>query len=1206
MNSTRAKGIVAYLPKSLLLLILLLAFPFIVCADLQTDWEDLINQANTAFEQQNYEKAVSDATKALDLAQANFGENHPATVNSYVLLASFYNDLGYSDEAISLYERAYQFGQNIFESDQEDLIYIMNSLALAYGQQGRFDEALPLQEKVYAFKKTNYGEQDPDTLSTLLTLAQLKEANGQYQEAEEDYKEAIGQYQVVLGEDHPDTLFARESLGLVYQKQGRFEDAKAVLEAVYDKRKEVLGPEHPETLFTLGSLAEVYHKLGDYDQAEQFYLSTLDLLMKTVGNDNPDFYHFAAKLAQLYQDQGRYSKAETLFRGVYDYDKASLGEKHPNTIVDLNNLAGIYRLQGRYALAEETYKKSLSLVKEVLGEKHPETISIMNNLALVFENQGLYDQAAPLYQTASKYAEEVLGESHPTTLALMNNLASLYESQGVFDRSEPLYNKTIKLNTEVYGADHPNTMAAVNNLGYLYLIQKEYDQAEPKFKQVYEAWQTQLGERHQKTLKAMNNLARVQHWQGKTNEAETLFSDALRLRKEVLGENHPDAIRSMIDLSALYITQKKYKAAEELLLKTVEIAEKNLGEKHPYTFEAINNLADAYEQSGQKDKALNTMKKCFDRRTEFFERVLWAAGENTRQSYIELHKPEQDRFLSLLYEKRNQEAALQALQASLQRKGLLLKITSEIRRIVELTESPELAEKASALDEKRKQLASMTLAGPTTETPEEFRQTIYRLESELEELQAELGRASQIYYMASKPLQVEDVFQNMEKEHVLVDYIAFNDKDETAKMFAVVARIDSKACTDWLRCGTNSIDFVRLGELSKIKRAVDIFRETIQDEEAEEEDILVTGFDVYQLVWRPLLPYIRDKSSIYIVPDSILHLLPFDAMVNEYDNFLIQSKDLKIMSSSRDLVVSKLPDAEGDFMILAGPDFDEKTVAISEEAKIAAERKSRSGVFRGLRISRGLRSLSFEPLLGAEQEGRTIKRVSDSFTDLPGAEEEEKEISKTAKIGQANSVIYINEQAEEVQLRGLNRSPQMIHIATHGFFLKAEDRLKRRLLSIQRGVEQTLPPPGDNPLLRAGLAFAGINTNAPYLGEIDTDNDGVLTALEVLSLNLTGTRLVVLSACETGVGEIYAGEGVYGLRRAFQEAGVKTVVNSLWPVSDEGTRRLMTSFYRKMYKGMPPRKALKAAKLEMLNSEWFFPYYWASFVLVERRFSADL
>jgi len=111
--------------------------------------------------------------------------------------------------------------------------------------------------------------------------------------------------------------------------------------------------------------------------------------------------------------------------------------------------------------------------------------------------------------------------------------------------------------------------------------------------------------------------------------------------------------------------------------------------------------------------------------------------------------------------------------------------------------------------------------------------------------------------------------------------------------------------------------------------------------------------------------------------------------------------------------------------------------------------------------------------------------------------------------------------------------------------------------------------------------------------------------MEVLSLDLAGTELVVLSACETGVGEIHAGEGVYGLRRAFQEAGVKSVVNSLWPVSDEGTRRLMTEFYTQLFQKVPAREALKAAQLKLLQTEWNHPYYWSAFVLVERRFSAS-
>lgn len=1185
------------------LIIALAINPASSAADDKADWDKLVNEAGSLFEQEQYQEAVTKATEAVQFAESRFGLESPMTINSIYLLGTYYSDLGYPQEAAQLFQQALNLAVSAQGGEDITAYIIMEGLAESYGQLGLYSEALQYQEKVLAFKQQNYGELDPETVSAMAYLAKLHEVIGEFAEAEKYYQQAILLYEQTIGPEHEETLYAKENLASVYKTTGRFEEAKALIDEVYSTKLEVFGEDHFETAVTTSIKAELLHKTGAYTDAEPLYLKAISTLEETVGTMDPEVFMVKGKLAQLYQDLGEYSRAEPLFLAVYEFEKELYGENHPNCIIDLNNLAGLYRLKGEYAKSEEAYVKALGLIRGALGEKHPETISIMNNLALLYENQGLFDNAEPLFKTALAYSEESLGEKHPTTLALMNNLASLYESQGVFERSEPLYNKAMQLNIEVYGPDHANTLANINNLGYLYLMQEEYDQAQPLFELVYESWRRQLGEKHQNTLKSLNNLARVYHRQGKTDKAETMFLTALNLRREVLGEKHPDVVRSMVDLGALYTTKKDYARAETTLLDALALSEEALGDKHQYTFEAINNLAKLYELQGETDKALEIMQKGFNRRTQFFERVLWAAGENTRQAYVELHRHEQDRFLNLLLKTNTTDSARMALNASLQRKGLLLKITSEIHRILELTNLPELSEKAKALDDKRKQLASLTLSGPTTQTPQQFRELIIRLENELEELQAELGRASMIYHIASQPVKVDDVFANLDVADVLVDYMVFND-GKTDKVFAVVVRTDTKKCFVWWNCVGNKINLVPLGELEPIRRSIQIFRETIQDEEAEEEDILETGYDTYTRVWKPLNPYLGNKRSVYIVPDSALYLLPFDAMVNENDNFLIQSRDLKILSSSRDLAVSALPDAQGKFVIFAGPDYDMDELARQKKKQIMAQR--RSGVDRGLRISHGLRSLSFEPLYGAEIEGKTIKQVSDKFAALPGAVEEGQEIKSVAQESEGDSVIYLNREAEEEKLRSFSSSPQMIHIATHGFFLKAEERLKRRLLSLQRGGMMTTPPPGDNPLLRAGLAFAGINSNAPFLGEIDTDNDGVLTALEVLSLNLSGTRLVVLSACETGVGEIHAGEGVYGLRRAFQEAGVKSVVNSLWPVSDEGTRRLMTDFYRNMFEGMQAREALKAAKIKMLNSEWFSPYYWASFVLVERRFSSNL
>jgi CHAT domain-containing protein len=272
--------------------------------------------------------------------------------------------------------------------------------------------------------------------------------------------------------------------------------------------------------------------------------------------------------------------------------------------------------------------------------------------------------------------------------------------------------------------------------------------------------------------------------------------------------------------------------------------------------------------------------------------------------------------------------------------------------------------------------------------------------------------------------------------------------------------------------------------------------------------------------------------------------------------------------------------------MFAGPDYDSSEVINTSLINDLTEQPvSTSLTVRG--AGSGLRGLRFVPLPGAEKEGQIIvDKVMGSNIPIDS---------------------FTKAAAQEQVINQLTETPSILHIASHGFFLRANENLKKRLLKLQRGSELQIPPPGDNPLLRAGLAFAGVNTNAPFLGRIDTQNDGILTALEVLDLRLSGTKLVVLSACETGLGEIHEGEGVYGLRRAFQEAGVAEIVSSLWEVSDAGTQALMTGLYDKMITGTAPRDALRQVQLELIDSsEWSYPYVWSAFMMVGSYESAGI
>ena len=309
--------------------------------------------------------------------------------------------------------------------------------------------------------------------------------------------------------------------------------------------------------------------------------------------------------------------------------------------------------------------------------------------------------------------------------------------------------------------------------------------------------------------------------------------------------------------------------------------------------------------------------------------------------------------------------------------------------------------------------------------------------------------------------------------------------------------------------------------------------------------------------------------------------------MNADEEYLIQTTDLHILTSGRDLLPNDYQLAEGNYVILAGPDYNAEEV-VSADALAAAEGRRSAAIKLGIRgVSNGLRGLNFAPLPGAEQEGRII---TDQVEQRDQASE-----------------VFFGAAAQEKVLTNITETPEILHMATHGFFLEADDTLRKRLLKMQRSSEVQVPPPGDNPLLRSGLAFAGINTNARFLGDIDTVNDGVLTALEVLGLDLSGTRLVVLSACETGLGEIHEGEGVYGLRRSFQEAGVAEVISSLWEVSDAGTQALMTDFYSRVLDGVPARDALRETQLELIESpQWGYPYIWSAFIIVGSYESAGM
>jgi len=1144
----------------------------------QQQWFELMSEVENSPDRSD-PHVIQILQNAIQIASDNFGNSHPQTLNSKKILAEIYMEKEQFEKALSLFEKVADEMIQPLNALHPLRISCILSMARIYEILENYDKAENLYLDAIQTSKQSMGVDHPETLMNMYLLSMMYVEQMKYKKATELLEEMMPLYLERQGITHPDTLACMEDLANVYKKQMKTTQAESLYLSTTHQKLNIFGEKSPETIHTQLEMADLYRQKASYAAAESILQKAITNAQELGDEYNHLIFHLKTELARVHEDQGHLDAAENLMQAVYEFDRTTLGEKHPNTLTDKSHIASILRRKGNLQAAEEMFQQVYEDRISIAGDQNPNAIIDLNNLALVLEEQGLYEQAEPLLKKAMHLAEAVLGISNTTTLATMNNLALIHESQGVFKRARPLYLKVIQIYSQTYGNDHPNTIASINNLAYLYMLETQYDDALEKFQIVLYQWKKRLSMNHQNTLKALNNLGRVYHKKGQLKKAEELLNQALALRIKNFGETHIDAIRSMIDVAALNISQKNYKQALLMIKKAIDFATARLGPHHPYTFEALNVQAQLFQCTKKNNKALEIYALIFERRNKFFERVLWATGENARNGYIRLHQSEQDKYLSLLAMSETPTSARDILNVSLQRKGLLLKIASEIEQVTQMLDKPELNKLSQQLMDKKKQLASLTLSGPESTGPTQFLVTIEQLENEIEELQGELGRASIRFKTTKQKISPDSIVSRLGEQDILLDFFIFMNHTQGKRQLVAVVSQKTNA-------GSLSYSKVVFDDMAMIDRWIENFRTTIQDEDADEDEVREEGFILYEKIMQPLVDRFNGKTSIYLVPDGMLNILPFDALVDDEDEYIIQTYDLKMLSSGRDLLLSKSQTDKGLFMIIAGPDYNSDYLIGTETIKdIKRKRKSRGKrnveLLKGLRMaSFGMRGLSFSPLPGAEREGQEIDALCKK---------------------ERSTKLYLKNKAEEELLRNMNQAPDILHIATHGFFLKSQEKLTKRLVKLQRSMDalQLIPPPGDNPLLRAGLAFAGINKNAQFLGEIDTDNDGVLTAIEVLGLNLFGTRLVVLSACETGLGEIHVGEGVYGLRRAFQEAGARTVINSLWEVSDQGTQRLMTALYKNILSGMPVRKAFRKAQLGMKNSVmWSHPYIWSAFFMV--------
>jgi CHAT domain-containing protein/tetratricopeptide (TPR) repeat protein len=869
---------------------------------------------------------------------------------------------------------------------------------------------------------------------------------------------------------------------------------------------------------------------------------------------------------------GRYDEALPLGERALDIRKRVLGPENPDVASSLNNLANLYRRRGDYTKAEPLYRHALTIREKLFGPDHPDVATVLNALAILHISKGDYEKAERLLQRALIISEKSFGPDHPDVGIPLNNLAILYKERGDYTKAEPLYQRSLNLKEKALGPEHPDLATTLNNLANLYLTKREYTKAEPIYQRSLSITEKALGREHPYVARALNNLANLYKNRGDYAKAEQLYQRSLNIKEKALGLEHHDLATTFYNLANLYKQRGDYAKAEPLYQRSLSITEKALGPEHPAVALCLKRLAMLYATNGDIARANAFQSRATAIEERNFARTLAIGSERQKLAYLDIFSKWTDFTLWLHSQAApNDPQALNlAFTTLLRRKGRGLDAMTDTIATLRRHAKPEDLVLFDRLTDARSQLAELILKEPDAAEPDTYRTLVKPLEDEVDSLEAELSSRSAKFREQTQPVTLATIQAALPSGSALVEFAVHSPLDpqtEKSKPPRYLA---------YLLAPQGQPKWVDLGEADPIDRAVNAWRKALRN--PNRIDIKRLARVVDEKVMRPvrsLLSQLPGDTRLLIAPDGSLNLIPFAALVDERNSYLVERYSISYLTSGRDLLRFQTSNpSKSAPLVLADPRFGTgEIIAGTPPDQNPANSPAGDLPSNEAPARNYLREIFFQPLPGTRREALAIKAV------LPEAS------------------LLLREDATEAALKQA-RAPRILHIATHGFFLEDQEALppETRSLSIDNPLRISDPrvmkwaAKIENPLLRSGLALAGVNQH-------QGGDDGLLTALETASLDLWGTKLVVLSACDTGVGKVENGEGVYGLRRALVLAGSESQVISLWPVSDRDTRGLMAGYYKRLMKGEGRGEALRQIQLEMLkNAKLRHPYYWASFI----------
>lgn len=999
--------------------------------------------------------------------------------------------------------------------------------------------------------------------------------------------------------------------------EGRYAEALVPARECLAIRRKVLGEEHPKTAASLNDVGFLLKATGDYAAARPYYERALAIRKQVLGEEHPETAESLNNLGLLLQSTGEYAAARPCLEQALAVNKKVLGEEDRDTAMSLNNLGSLLNAMGDHAAARPYYERALMIRKKVLGEEHPDTAQSLNNLGLLLHATGDYAAARPYLEQALTISKKVCGEEHPETAASLSNMGLLLQSLGDYAAARPYFEQALAINKKVLGDKHPRTAASLAIMGMLLDSMGDYAAARPYLEESLDIFKEVLGEEHPDTARCLNNLGFLLNSMGDHAAARSYFEQALDIQTKALGAEHPETSTSRNNLGALLFSMGEYAAARPYFERALTLRKTAAGEDNGDFALSLSNLAFLSAAEGDWPAAIDGLVEANRINQRSLEKVFATATETRMRTYLGTMSRSLGNLLSLPLAEFGREP--DGLTWVLRRKAIVFEALCLSRTAQWLArEDPEFAGLQSALLAAQKQLDDVTLRPPAALAPEELARRREALRTQIAELQDQLQTALAAHLGGDWSLmtEIDPVRLQLPADGALVElvkYAPFNFKAAgqespwgAERYVAFVLHADAQ----------RPVDLVELGEAQPIDEAVAAIGQHFQDVQRAgefanwpelEKEYGGLAAPLFEKLFAPIAAKLAGVKRVFLSPDSQLHNLPFEALVDDQGRYLAeQGYEFAYLASGRDLLRGPAEQPGEGAFVFAAPNYDLKH---QQRFQLAA-----AGLPSTAASSAQIAALnpSPDPSLPGKGGTRSADVRGLTWKVLPGMAPEGAEAGEYLADGPYGPVqSYSGDAALEEQFKRLVH-PRLVVLVTHGFFLPDQPAERSEELSGDDPTTRSAFAQGaglarlrlqENPLYRSGVVLAGANTLDEPVPDGMSVEDGWLTAEEISQLDLRGTDLVVLSACNTSRGAVATGDAVAGLRSAFLFAGTQTLVGSLYEVPDRETRQLMQTFYAGLRQQQGKLQSLNAARLkliEQLRAEQgaAHPFFWASFVLV--------